>query len=125
MRRVAALLLTLLLAGCLPHEQREFSGGIDGQVVDAATGAPVSGAVVRVSSLENTHVVPQVVATGPDGRFKAAPLTWSQWEPVDCFVVACEAPPRPWFQVSAEGYRSLEVGIEQVQPVRLFRLPRP
>jgi hypothetical protein len=125
MRLAPTFLLTLLLAGCAPHTSREFPGGIDGQVVDAASGVPVSGAVVRVSSLENRDVVPQIVTTGSDGRFKTGPLTWTKLEPVDCFAVACEPPPKPWFEVSAAGYRSRAVGLEDVQPVRLFRLPRP
>ena len=69
--RLATLLLFLALTTVLGGQSSDSSTGlIVGQVVDAASGRPLAGAVVSVSGPSSSRGVPhQRILTGPDGRF--------------------------------------------------------
>ena len=82
-RFLCALMLGLFCSGCLKLERQVTSPGAKGVVLDARTHAPLSGAEVVVSRLEDywstnppaisdalTNTRPPVLTTGNDGRFR-------------------------------------------------------
>lgn len=130
-RLFAVFLLALSTGGCFPYYYTQRPGAT-GTVVDAQSGAPVSGALVSLVSY-GMRSRPQDdvfdVRTAADGRFEIFPV--QRW---NMYIVPMHPSPIPAaLKIRAKGYKDadreisfsmLGPAVEDFGSVRLTRLAR-
>ena len=107
------LLAAFVGVGCIPYHYT-LRPSASGKVVDARTGAPVTGASVSVAPADGDNPAGRAI-TGADGSFLVAPLR--QW---GAYFFVTDCAPAPFtLSVQQAGYR------QKTMPFDYYPLGRP
>jgi hypothetical protein len=108
MRVILVLVATITAAGGCVSYRHAVAAGFETRLVDAATGAPVSGAQVVLSTTRTDRVETVSAVSSPDGLVKIGPIERDKWLPLLPITIY----PLPGVvSITAAGYRRVE-GIE-------------
>ncbi len=117
MRRVAVMLLGLVLSGCVPMRE-VTSYGVDARIVDAITQRPISGATVSLSARYGKSAARSTVSDA-QGRAQLPSTEDRVWRPIygDFYVFEN-------IHVEAPGYASADVEAG-LTPITVALQPKP